>query len=104
VIDRKKDHCFFCMALSHPFERCGEAVLEVKDFGIGIPVVDRKRVFNKFFTGENGRKYRESTGMGLYLVKEVADKLEHHIELESTIGEGTIIRIIFSKTQNLTSM
>ena len=86
------------------YERCGEAVLEVKDFGIGIPVVDQKRVFNKFYTGENGRKYRESTGMGLYLVKEVADKLEHRIELESTIGEGTTIRIIFSKTQNLTSM
>ena len=61
-------------------------------------------MFNKFYTGENGRKYRESTGMGLYLVKEVADKLEHRIELESTIGEGTTIRIIFSKTQNLTSM
>ena len=86
------------------YERCGEAVLEVKDFGIGIPVVDQKRVFNKFYTGENGRKYRESTGMGLYLVKEVADKLEHRIELESTIGEGTTIRIIFSKTQNLTSV
>jgi OmpR family two-component system sensor histidine kinase YxdK len=86
------------------YERCGEAILEVKDFGIGIPVVDQKRVFNKFYTGENGRKYRESTGMGLYLVKEVADKLEHRIELESMVGEGTTIRIIFSKTQNLTSM
>ena len=86
------------------YERCGEAVLEVKDFGLGIPVVDQKRVFNKFYTGKNGRKYRESTGMGLYLVKEVADKLEHRIELESTIGEGTTIRIIFSKTQNLTSV
>ncbi|WP_226036764.1 sensor histidine kinase [Aquibacillus saliphilus] len=86
------------------YEREGEAVLEVKDYGIGIPVVDQKRVFNKFYTGENGRKYRESTGMGLYLVKEVAERLEHGIELESTIGEGTTIRIIFSKTQNLTSM
>lgn len=86
------------------YELSDEAILEVKDFGIGIPVVDQKRVFNKFYTGENGRKYRESTGMGLYLVKEVADKLEHRIELESTIGEGTTIRIIFSKTQNLTSL
>ncbi|MBM7541661.1 sensor histidine kinase [Amphibacillus cookii] len=84
------------------YERLGEAVLEVKDFGVGIPVVDKKRVFNKFYTGENGRKYRESTGMGLYLVKEVAEKLEHRLELESTVGEGTTIRIIFSETQNLT--
>lgn len=86
------------------YERSGELVLEVKDFGVGVPVVDRKRIFNKFYTGENGRKYRESTGMGLYLVKEVADKLEHGLEMDSTVGEGTTFRIIFSKTQNLTSM
>ncbi|MDY0405151.1 sensor histidine kinase [Virgibacillus sp. 179-BFC.A HS] len=84
------------------YERDGAAILEVKDFGIGIPIVDLKRVFNKFYTGENGRKYRESTGMGLYLVKEVAQKLEHELELESTAGEGTTIRIIFSQTQNIT--
>ncbi|MFA9559228.1 sensor histidine kinase [Evansella sp. AB-rgal1] len=86
------------------YESDGEAILEVKDYGIGIPVVDRKRVFHKFFTGENGRKYRESTGMGLHLAKEIAERLEHRIELESEVGEGTTIRIIFSKTQNLTSM
>ncbi|PAF35123.1 hypothetical protein CHH58_17930 [Terribacillus saccharophilus] len=86
------------------YERSGELVLEVKDFGVGVPVVDRKRIFNKFYTGENGRKYRESTGMGLYLVKEVADQLEHGLEMDSTVGEGTKFRIIFSKTQNLTSM
>ncbi|MBU9721240.1 MULTISPECIES: sensor histidine kinase [Bacillaceae] len=86
------------------YERDREAVLEVRDFGVGIPVVDQKRIFNKFYTGENGRKYRESTGMGLYLVKEVAEKLEHRIELESEVGEGTTIRLIFSETQNLTSM
>ncbi|SHG61838.1 sensor histidine kinase [Ornithinibacillus halophilus] len=86
------------------YERSSDVVLEVKDFGVGIPLVDQKRVFNKFFTGDNGRKYRESTGMGLYLVKEVAEQLEHHIELDSEVGEGTTIRIIFTETQNLTSM
>ncbi|MFD1174037.1 sensor histidine kinase [Oceanobacillus picturae] len=86
------------------FEHEGNAVLEIKDFGIGIPDVDQKRVFNKFYTGENGRNYRESTGMGLYLVKEVAERLEHRIEMESTAGKGTTIRIIFSETQNLTSV
>ncbi|SHN23364.1 sensor histidine kinase [Gracilibacillus kekensis] len=85
-------------------ERASKAVLEVKDFGIGIPVADQKRVFSKFYTGENGRKYRESTGMGLYLVKEVAEKLEHKLELESIVGEGTTIRVIFSRSQNLTNM
>lgn len=86
------------------YERSGEAVLEVKDFGIGIPAADRKRVFQKFFTGEIGRKYRESTGMGLYLAKEAADRLEHRLELESETGKGTTVRIIFPKTQNLTRM
>ncbi|GGA60637.1 sensor histidine kinase [Ornithinibacillus halotolerans] len=86
------------------FERSGEAVLEVQDFGVGIPVVDQKRVFHKFYTGENGRKYRESTGMGLYLVKEVTERLEHELELESAVGKGTIVRIIFTPTQNLTQM
>ncbi|MEK4869288.1 MULTISPECIES: sensor histidine kinase [Niallia] len=86
------------------YEKSGEAILEVQDFGVGIPVVDVKRIFNKFYTGENGRKYRESTGMGLYLVKEVAERLEHRVELESKVGVGTTVRIIFSNTQNLTSM
>ncbi|MEN1970188.1 sensor histidine kinase [Lentibacillus sp. N15] len=86
------------------YERDGEAILEVKDFGVGIADVDQKRVFNKFYTGENGRKYRESTGMGLYLVKEVSNKLEHHLEFESEIDKGTTIRIVFSRSQNLTPM
>lgn len=86
------------------YQKAGAAVVEVKDFGIGIPLADQRRVFTKFYTGENGRKFRESTGMGLYLVNEVAERLEHRIELESQVGEGTTVRIIFSKTQNLTSM
>lgn len=86
------------------YEMSNEAVLEIKDFGIGIPKTDLKRVFNKFFTGENGREYRESTGMGLYLVKQVLNQLQHRIELESKVGEGTVIRIIFTSTQNLTRM
>ncbi|MBY7143833.1 sensor histidine kinase [Virgibacillus sp. NKC19-3] len=86
------------------YERKGAAVFEVKDFGIGIPEADRKRIFHAFYTGENGRKFRESTGMGLYLVKEVSDYLGHAIEVESTIGEGTKFRIVFSSAQNITSL
>jgi len=86
------------------FEKNKEAVLEVKDFGVGIPDTDKRRVFDAFYTGENGRRFRESTGMGLYLTKEVADHLGHRIELESEVGEGTTCRIIFSETQNLTTV
>ncbi|SDY31015.1 sensor histidine kinase [Salimicrobium album] len=79
-------------------------VLEVKDFGIGIPPEDQRRIYNPFFTGAHGRAYRESTGMGLYIVKEIVDHLNHVIEMESVVGEGTTFRIIFSDTQSLFSV
>src|SRR5690625_882780 len=79
----------------HMDKQNGHTILEVKDFGIGIPKADIRRVFDAFFTGENGRKFRESTGMGLFLVKEVTAYLDHTIEVESTVGEGSIFRIIF---------
>lgn len=69
-------------------------IVEVEDGGIGIPEADIKRIFDPFFTGQAGRHFRESTGVGLYLVKEVADYLEHRIEVESELGQGSIFRII----------
>ncbi|MCM3762971.1 sensor histidine kinase [Alkalihalobacillus oceani] len=86
------------------YERGEEAVLEVKDFGVGIPDVDKKRVYQPFFTGENGRLFRESTGMGLYVTMEAAKHLDHRIELESEQGEGATFRVVFAPTQNLTGM
>lgn len=86
------------------YEKENEAVLEVTDFGVGIPEFDIKRVFDPFYTGDNGRKFRESTGMGLYLTKEVVNHLGHRIEIESIVGEGTSVRIIFTQTQNLTTL
>ncbi|HHV64352.1 MAG TPA: HAMP domain-containing histidine kinase [Peptococcaceae bacterium] len=77
-------------------------VLEVKDQGVGIPPQDIRRVFEPFYTGENGRKFGESTGMGLYLANEVCKKLEHQIEIKSKPGEGTTIRIVFGSNSNLT--
>lgn len=72
-----------------------EWVLEIRDRGIGIPIQDIYRVCEPYFTGENGRKYRESTGMGLYLVQEVCKKLHHEFEIESEEGKGTVVRILF---------
>ncbi|KMK78079.1 sensor histidine kinase [Alkalihalobacillus pseudalcaliphilus] len=86
------------------YDRDADLVLEVCDYGIGIPASDRERIFDPFFTGENGRKFRESTGMGLYLVKEVTSFLGHRLEVETEVGKGTSFRIIFSETQYLTLM
>lgn len=86
------------------YEREKEAILEVEDFGVGIPESDKRRIFDPFFTGENGRKFRESTGMGLYLTKETLKHLNHQMEMESAYGKGTTFRIVFSATQNLTGL
>ncbi|QJC53278.1 HAMP domain-containing histidine kinase [Paenibacillus albicereus] len=73
----------------------GSAWIEVADEGIGIPAQDVPRVFDPFFTGENGRRSEESTGMGLYLCRQVAGKLGLTLELSSEAGEGTVVRIGF---------
>ncbi|MFS0644233.1 sensor histidine kinase [Siminovitchia sp. 179-K 8D1 HS] len=80
------------------FYRGRGVFLEIRDQGIGIPKTDIKRVFHPFYTGENGRIYRESTGMGLYLVKEVCERLGHHIDIQSEVGVGTTVHITFSTT------
>lgn len=72
-----------------------EVKLGVIDEGVGIAKKDIKRVFDQFFTGENGRKFGESTGMGLYITKEVCKNLGHEIEIESAVNEGTTVTIKF---------
>jgi len=69
--------------------------LSIYDNGIGIPKKDIPRVFEKSFTGENGRITAKSTGMGLYIVKKLCDKLGHKINIESKKKEYTKITIIF---------
>lgn len=70
-------------------------VLEIIDSGVGIPKQDLPRVFKPFFTGENGRDFKESTGMGLYLVYEITKQLGHSVEIHSKVGKGTVVRIKF---------
>lgn len=72
-------------------------ILSVKDNGIGINEADLQRVFDKSFTGENGRKTTASTGMGLYICKKLCDKLGHGIEIVSVEGEFTEVKISFGK-------
>ena len=70
-------------------------IFSVRDEGIGIPASDIKRVTKAFFTGENGRKIGESTGMGLFLAQEVCNKLGHEMTIKSAVGEGTTVSILF---------
>ena len=69
--------------------------LKIKDGGVGIPNKDLGRVFEKGFTGENGRKFTKSTGMGLYLCKNLCDKLGLGLKITSKENEGTEVSIIF---------
>lgn len=73
-------------------------VLYIKDDGLGISKGDLDRVFEKGFTGENGRIIgKKSTGIGLYLCKKLCDKLRIGLQISSKKGEGTEVRIIFPK-------
>ncbi|SFB42121.1 HAMP domain-containing histidine kinase [Clostridium frigidicarnis] len=74
-----------------------ETRLIVKDNGVGIPNEDLPRVFNKGFTGHNGRKFSKSTGMGLYLTKKMCKKLGHDISIDSKVDEYTKVTIHFPK-------
>lgn len=68
-------------------------ILEIRDTGIGVQAQDIPRVFERGFTGCAGRSHEKSTGIGLYLCKEIMDRLHHGIALESRIGEGTVVRL-----------
>nr|WP_276563086.1 sensor histidine kinase [Lysinibacillus xylanilyticus] len=70
--------------------------LSIRDEGIGIPASDLSRVTKAFFTGENGRKTGESTGMGLYLAKEICGRLGHELNITSEVGKGTIVTVTFT--------
>lgn len=71
--------------------------LVIEDNGIGIKSEDIDRVFDKGFTGYNGRENYKATGIGLYLSKKLARKLGHDISIESKYGEYTKVAIIFPK-------
>lgn len=75
--------------------------LVVRDIGIGISPEDLPRVFEKGFTGKNGRNHHSSTGMGLYLAKKMAEKLGHSLIIDSKPNEFTEAVIVFRKTESL---
>ena len=79
------------------YENTNSVKLFIEDNGIGIPKNDLGQVFDKCFTGENGREKSKSTGMGLYIAKKLCTKLGHRIEIESEAGNFTRVVIAFGK-------
>lgn len=76
-------------------------IVSIGDNGIGIPNEDLGRVFNAFFTGKNGRKTSESTGMGMYLAKRICEELGNELYVESEEGNGAKFCITFYKSKNI---
>lgn len=71
--------------------------LVIRDHGVGIRAEDVRRVFDKGYTGVNGRKKTTSTGVGLYLSNKLAKKLGHEIRIDSVFGEGTTVEIVIQE-------
>ncbi len=71
--------------------------LLISDNGIGIAPEDLPRIFENGYTGCNGRQTRHTTGIGLYLCREILRQLGHTIEVESTPGEGTTVRLFLAR-------
>ena len=74
-------------------------VLTIKDHGVGIIERDLNRVFEKGFTGYNGRADKKSTGIGLYLCKKIMDKMGHKIWIDSEVGKGTRVYLELTRKE-----
>lgn len=75
--------------------------LVIEDSGIGISKEDMPRIFDKGYTGYNGRIKTEASGLGLFLVKRTMDKLQHGIKIESVVGQGTRVIIGLNKSEKI---
>lgn len=79
----------------------GQTLVCVTDAGVGIVPEDLCRVFEPFFTGQNGRRFPESTGMGLYLSQVVCQHLGHELSVASVAGQGSTFTVTFKHPKDL---
>jgi len=104
VTDRKWFSCILEQFLSNAVKytpsgsvtvQVSENTLSVSDTGIGIAEEDLPRIFEKGYTGNNGRIGKQSSGLGLYLAKKAADKLALTLSAESKVGKGSRFSVSF---------
>jgi len=76
-------------------KRANSVMLIIEDNGVGIIDKDINRVFEKGFTGENGRRFSKSTGIGLYLCEKLCSKLGLKITIDSEVNKGTKVTLLF---------
>lgn len=79
----------------YSIKKANSVMLIIEDNGVGIIDKDINRIFEKGFTGENGRKFSKSTGIGLYLCEKLCSKLGLKISLNSEVNKGTRVTIVF---------
>ncbi len=72
-----------------------KVILIIRDYGMGIPEYDMPRIYEPFFTGDNGRSTKGASGIGLYFCKEVLRMLGHELTITSKVGEGTTVTITY---------
>ena len=72
-----------------------KVILTIQDYGKGIPEYDMPSIFEPFFTGDNGRNTKGSSGIGLYFCKEVCTMLGHELNVESYVGLGTTVTLTY---------
>ena len=75
------------------------AILVIADTGIGIQAEDLPRIFEKGYTGVNGREDNRATGIGLYLSRKILKKLGHEITVDSQVDKGTEVRLSLWKKE-----
>ncbi|MBE5901072.1 MAG: HAMP domain-containing histidine kinase [Lachnospiraceae bacterium] len=76
-----------------------DGILTIADTGIGIAPEDLPRIFEKGYTGYNGRTDKKASGLGLYLTKQVCEKLKHEIAISSEVGKGTVVSLNLVRPQ-----
>jgi signal transduction histidine kinase len=79
-------------------------VLEIQDTGIGIPLEDQSRVFDKFYRGENVREDYEGAGLGLAIIKSILDRHGGRIWVESQPGMGTRFTVLLPVQAEFSAM